>query len=180
MQQHALTGVDLKEKLQRIIIELMDAGGTDGFWAAREFLKSQLDPTDQADLEDLVSNVEFERIQAIANEILESELPEMSIRFQKKFDEFNSEYFSMRLPAYTIKVLYDVGDFHPPVESDGIIDRHRKLIRLRVSESESLMVATLLHEMAHAATNGYHEIKWMSEMARLRDLGAPILEFELE
>jgi hypothetical protein len=36
------------------------------------------------------------------------------------------------------------------------------------------MPETLLHEMAHAATDGDHGDTWKNEMARLKLLGAPV------
>jgi hypothetical protein len=32
----------------------------------------------------------------------------------------------------------------------------------------------LIHEMAHAATDGEHGDNWQAEMARLKGLGAPV------
>jgi hypothetical protein len=39
---------------------------------------------------------------------------------------------------------------------------------------------TLIHEMAHAATNGDHSEEWLNEMARLKAAGAPVADWELE
>jgi hypothetical protein len=38
------------------------------------------------------------------------------------------------------------------------------------------MPGVLLHEMAHAASDGDHGENWQSEMARLKQLGAPVDE----
>ena len=74
--------------------------------------------------------------------------------------------------------MYDAGRVTPRSgpggPTDGVIDRSHREIRLRVTGPKSHMVHILLHEMAHAATNGFHGIKWTFEMIRLRDLGAPI------
>ena len=40
------------------------------------------------------------------------------------------------------------------------------------------MQETLIHEMAHAATDGTHEEKWKAEMARLRRQGAPTADVD--
>jgi hypothetical protein len=42
------------------------------------------------------------------------------------------------------------------------------------------MEETLIHEMAHAATNGNHDEEWLHEMIRLKAAGAPVPDWELE
>jgi hypothetical protein len=42
------------------------------------------------------------------------------------------------------------------------------------------MDETLIHEMAHAATNGEHDQEWLNEMVRLKAAGAPVPDWELE
>jgi len=42
------------------------------------------------------------------------------------------------------------------------------------------MEGTLIHEMAHAATNDDHDEEWLKEMVRLKAAVAPVPDWELE
>ena len=96
-------------------------------------------------------------------------------RLTKLFDDFNAQYFDGALDRYRVEVTDGITRRG---ESGKVYSRQR-LIRIhRGSEAE--MVATLLHEMAHAATNDYHGALWQQEMVRLRDLGAPVAPADLE
>lgn len=86
---------------------------------------------------------------------------------QAAFDELNALYFGGRLSHYRV----EVGPL--PHGSSGRIDRPRRRIRLAPGDE---MRATLLHEMAHAATNGHHGPRFKAEVERLRQLGAPVAE----
>src|SRR5262252_3667159 len=85
------TDAYLKRILHKTIIELMDAGGTSGYWTANYLCC----------MTDLVEGYAFERVEALADQMLKSELPEMSLRFQRMFKKFNKDYFNGRLPTYT-------------------------------------------------------------------------------
>jgi hypothetical protein len=65
------------------------------------------------------------------------------------------------------------------VVSYGLIRFEERRIYLRYTSSLP-MEQTLIHEMAHAATNGDHDRPWLYEMARLKAAGAPVLDCELE
>jgi SprT-like family len=102
---------------------------------------------------------------------------DLSKQYQALFDELNCRYFNGRLPAYRIKVV----DRLNWLNGRGEITRRTRLIRLqkRAAEADE-MISTLLHEMAHAATNDHHAHKWREEMARLQRLGAPIAPIDLQ
>jgi hypothetical protein len=51
-------------------------------------------------------------------------------------------------------------------------------IRRGLGAEESIF--TLVHEMAHAATNDSHGMRWKNEMVRLREAGAPLASSDLE
>jgi hypothetical protein len=83
------------------------------------------------------------------------------------FRTFNIQYFAGRLPEYRILVAYDVWYWvkhcgYPPasppnIEAAGYIafDQRRIFIRFLPFLKEGLtMQGVLLHEMAHAATDG--------------------------
>jgi hypothetical protein len=42
------------------------------------------------------------------------------------------------------------------------------------------MEETLIHEMAHMATGGDHGLAWKAEMARLKQLGAPVSRVDVD
>src|SRR6059036_3448959 len=101
-------------------------------------------------------------------------------RYQSLFEELNQHYFHGRLRNYRIEIVARdfVSDYLSPA-TVGLTQVRQKLIQLRKQFSLE-MIATLLHEMAHAATphTGYHHHswKWRQEIERLRKLGAPIDE----
>jgi hypothetical protein len=53
-----------------------------------------------------------------------------------------------------------------------LIEPKTRVIRLRISHDPGMMLYTLQHEMAHAASNGWHGPKWQAEMKRLDALDA--------
>jgi hypothetical protein len=85
------------------------------------------------------------------------------------FSEYNRRFFNDRLSGWTVTA----DDNHPGTY--GYSDRKTKQIHVRfyTHRDELGMRATLIHEMAHAATNSGHGTKWRQEMERLRDAGAP-------
>jgi hypothetical protein len=87
------------------------------------------------------------------------------------FLQFNQQFFSGRLPACAIHVV-------PRIASLGQLGRWNKgkrLIEIQRGLSDEEAISTLLHEMAHAATNGGHGMQWKKEMIRLREAGAPLV-----
>jgi hypothetical protein len=85
----------------------------------------------------------------------------------KLFNRYNKKYFRNRLPAYRIiqSDLYG---------SAGMCRRKQREIHLRAGLEGAELRKTLLHEMAHAATNVSHGETWRKEMFRLVNLGAPL------
>ena len=108
-----------------------------------------------------------------------------SARYQQLFHDFNDRYFAGRLPDYRVRVVRQMscqhqGSLH---HFDGECRRRERAITLagqtvlggaRLTHTEEDMRQILIHEMAHAATNDYHGLKWRGEMRRLAQLGAPV------
>jgi hypothetical protein len=86
---------------------------------------------------------------------------------QALFHDFNQRYFDGKLPRYRVEVVEQLG-----VLVAGQIEKKQRCILLLASALEPL--ATLLHEMAHAATNKFHGTQWQAEMRRLAKAGAPV------
>ena len=86
------------------------------------------------------------------------------------FEDFNSKYFGGKLPQYRIRVKR----LHPA----GRILPNRRLIEVGTYESQ-IQKETLLHEMVHAAAGLGHGKRFLAEMQRLRQIGAPFGEAEL-
>ena len=63
--------------------------------------------------------------------------------------------------------------------SSGLIRFEQRKIYLRYTNYPP-MDETLIHEMAHAATNDDHDEEWLKEMVRLKAAGAPVPDWELE
>jgi hypothetical protein len=128
-----------------------------------------------------------DRVLAVCEEVQYSALTEQSALFQVLFEDFNRQYFGERLPDYKIRVVYDAWYWQtqrcglpvgsPPLPDIlGFIDFEGRQIFVRFHFSLPCgvtMVNTLIHEMAHAATDGNHGDNWHAEMARLKALGAP-------
>jgi hypothetical protein len=143
------------------------------------------------ELPDLYAAYGKERILAVCEEVQHSEIPEQSAL--EMYRTFNGKYFEGRLPRYRILVVYDVWFwetkrcgfspcFPPAAEATGFIDfeERRILIRfLAFLRCGSTMQESLIHEMAHAATDGGHGDNWKAEMLRLKQLGAPVNELDL-
>ena len=89
---------------------------------------------------------------------------------QAQFHEFNQRYFGGKLPRYRVRVV----DYIPKQREHGHINRKQRLICLLAGHQDACMIATLLHEMAHAATNDQHADRFMEEMKRLLSVSAPI------
>ncbi len=99
-------------------------------------------------------------------------------QYQALFDEFNQRYFGGKLPRYRIQVVdcisLEEGD-EIPLDYEGENIRHRRLILLKRMVKAD-MISTLLHEMAHTATDDAHTKRWGKEIERLCRAGAPISE----
>jgi hypothetical protein len=91
------------------------------------------------------------------------------------FQQFNEQYFSGKLPAYSLRA---VGRTTWLGES-GCCYKKRKLITVGRTLADEEATSTLLHEMAHAATNDGHGMAWKREMIRLREAGAPLVSCDL-
>jgi hypothetical protein len=91
----------------------------------------------------------------------------IELEFQALFNQFNDRYFSGRLPSYRICVV----DRITKKGESGWHYVRTKRIKIRFANHE-LMTETLLHEMAHAASNDFHGPLWKKVMRRLQELGA--------
>ena len=97
-------------------------------------------------------------------------------QLRKLFHEFNERYFEGRLPDYRIRVVPYINR----LGKSGHTDQKRKLIRILIGLSDEDAKSTLLHEMAHAATNEDHATAWKKEMIRLRKQEAPLVSSEFQ
>lgn len=94
-------------------------------------------------------------------------------RLARLFDRYNRRFWNGRLPKYSV------------IASDlyrgGLCKKRERqiFINLDTFRSDKEIRATLLHEMAHAATRDSHGKYWQSEMERLAEEGAPISRVDL-
>jgi hypothetical protein len=94
--------------------------------------------------------------------------------WQTRFREYNATYFGGQLPDYRIDVLA-----RDQIDALGRIDRTAQQIVLRVMKSADEMQFTLIHEMAHAASEDRHHRAWRAEMRRLAAARAPVDRLEM-
>ena len=104
---------------------------------------------------------------------------------EEKFSEFNERFFNSRLPKYRVMLCTKSKNFGheasgyclTPSEGSGII-----LIREGMGEKSTEQ--TLVHEMIHAKLSQIkrkiHGARFISELRRLRKLGAPLSQGELD
>jgi hypothetical protein len=101
-------------------------------------------------------------------------------QLRQKFIEFNARYFGNRLPSYAIRVMPRIPNFGRGFATPtGRCNRKRRRIEILRGQPDEETTSTLLHEMAHAATTGQHDLRWAREMIRLREAGAPLAEDDL-
>jgi hypothetical protein len=174
--QQSLNGLEgLKRLAAALTILLTDYGGTTPGMTCEEIAAS---------FPDLYDEFGEDRVRVVCEEIQWSEIPEQSALFQEMFQTFNRQYFAARLPDYRILVVYDVWYwetqrcgyprfFPPAAEAAAFIDFGGRQILIRFLAQSLTMPESLIHEMAHAATDGDHGDNWKDEMSRLKLLGAP-------
>jgi SprT-like family len=90
------------------------------------------------------------------------------------FKRFNDQYWGGRLPAYSIRAVAEITSRG----TWGECRKEKRVIKVLRKLPEKPATSTLLHEMAHAATNGHHGKVWKREMIRLREAGAPLAGFD--
>ena len=97
-----------------------------------------------------------------------------SARLNRLFATYNRRFWKNRLAAWRVDTSGDHQGGY------GFCDSRNKRIHVRLStHSDDYEVrATLVHEMAHAATNTYHGPQWRKEMERLRSEGAPTTDLD--
>ncbi len=83
---------------------------------------------------------------------------------QNMFAEYNQLYFGGRLPQYKVLLTID----HSRCE--------RRKRRIYINPDGEDVSVILLHEMVHAAVGSGHGKKWLDEVRRLIELGAPLQE----
>ncbi len=86
------------------------------------------------------------------------------------FKQFNDKYWGGRLSAHSIHVVPEMTS----LGEWGRWQKNRRLIEILRGLPDEDATSTLLHEMAHAATNGGHGVPWKREMIRLLSAGAPL------
>ena len=77
-----------------------------------------------------------------------------------KFTEFNTRYFSDRLPSYAIRVVPHIKKNINAVDAYGVCRKKRKRIEILAGLSDEEAISTLIHEMAHARTTDHHGMRW--------------------
>jgi hypothetical protein len=178
--QKQLMGSDgLRYLAAAMTILLTDYGGT-APWATCEAIEEALP--------NLYRAWGYSRVLAVCEEIQRSEIPEQSALFQRMFQRFNIRYFAGRLSYYRVRVVYDVWfwetvhcgqpEIFPPATEDlSFIDFPGRQIFIRFLGFHTrglTMAESLIHQMANAAIRGGIGANWQAEMARLKDLGAPV------
>jgi len=166
---------ELFKATAKMVVELQDYGGADPF-GVTEALADESPP--------FVAKHGKRAIEQMAKLILASKIRSLSSSFQSLFDSFNQKYFSGALDRYQVLVVFDLHTVaDEPVYrgsvSSGLIRFEERRIYIRYTDTD-LMQATLIHEMAHAATSGEHDGRWQAEMVRLKIAGAPVPDWELE
>ena len=87
---------------------------------------------------------------------------------QSLFAEYNQLYFGGRLPRYKV-LLTNV--LNPDC---GRCERRKRRIYMNPDNDDVSVI--LLHEMVHAAAGRGHGKKWLDEVKRLVEFGAPLKE----
>ena len=90
-------------------------------------------------------------------------------RLRRLFDRYNSKFWNCRLQNWEVTF----SESCPGLMGHCDDETKRISIRLSVHTNDRGVRATLVHEMAHAATSGDHDEVWLSEMLRLKKAGAP-------
>ncbi len=95
-------------------------------------------------------------------------------RLNRLFAYYNRKFWNAELNRWRA----ETSENHPGLY--GFCDRKSKRVYVRLSRhhSDQEVRATLIHEMAHAATNSGHSRKWRTEMERLREAGAPTVPLD--
>jgi hypothetical protein len=91
---------------------------------------------------------------------------DLDMNIQNLFDRYNHKYFGGALSKYRVIVSDRYG-------SHGMCRRKQREIHISYGLKGLLLRRTLVHEMAHANSNGGHGNSWLNEMRRLAELGAP-------
>jgi hypothetical protein len=155
------------------IVELMDYGG------------STPDATSEVVAEeepDLCRALGDERVQELCEELHRAEDTAASERYGVRLHQFNKEYFEGRLGDCRVRVVFDL-DFWMREPASTLQRSHidlteRQIILGLTHDGHRVMEAQLLHHLAHASTSttADDDPRWLQEMERLRDLGAPLIE----
>jgi hypothetical protein len=158
------------------IVELMDCGGTNP------------DATCEAVADeepDLYNAIGHERVLALCQELHRAEDPAQSEWYGVRLRQFNKKYFGGCLGDYRVRVVYDIGFWASEPDTGDLlshIDLAGKEIILARTQNVSShgMECELIHHMAHAATKTttHDDERWLQEMKRVTDLGAPVSKDE--
>jgi hypothetical protein len=111
LRQH-LPSAELLRAGAAVTVELMDCYGADELSIA-EVLR-EIRP-------ELAAHYGESLLREMAWLILNAELPGLSKHFQALFDEFNSRYFSGKLPAYQVHVVFDLHRAAKELISAGVV-----------------------------------------------------------
>lgn len=89
-------------------------------------------------------------------------------RLVRLFSRYNRKFWSGRLRGWSVDMSPTIGLFGCCIKRT-----HQISVRIAAHDSDRQVRATLVHEMAHAATTVGHNARWRREMERLRRRGAP-------
>ena len=93
------------------------------------------------------------------------------------FDKFNEQYFNGRLKSWSVTI----GDHTEAPNVHGYCDRSTKTLFIGEVAlfDRDIAQSTLLHEMTHATAGGWHGQRFMRELNRVKQEGAPVHDVEL-
>jgi hypothetical protein len=105
-----------------------------------------------------------------------------SILLEKRFQEFNRDFFNDGLPKYQVLLCSKSKRFGH--ETCGYCLSKQRKVLIRAGMGQNSMVQTLVHEIAHAKLSRIkkqiHGKRYIGELKRLRKLGAPLSSQDLD
>jgi hypothetical protein len=96
-------------------------------------------------------------------------------RLQRLFQRYNQKFWNGRLAGWMVQDSPDIPSIYGYCSSSKT---KRIYVRVEAHKSDRHVRATLIHEMAHAATYRGHGGRWLLEMQRLKRAGAPTIALD--
>ncbi|MDG6998637.1 MAG: hypothetical protein JRN15_05930 [Nitrososphaerota archaeon] len=105
-------------------------------------------------------------------------------RLEERFKQFNMDYFDSRLPDYQVLLCSKCKTFGHELSGYCVSNPRGGMILIRAGMGVMSTEQTLIHEMVHARLfwikREIHGKRFISELRRLRSLGAPLSPRELD